>query len=238
MNIAIVGAGRAGASFARALDDARHQVRVFHHDEIDEIGSSDLILLCVPDGAIAETAARLAPRENRVVAHCAGSRTLDVLAGHPRVGSLHPLATLPSPERGAQRLRGATFCVAGDALIGEVVASLGGRVLVLGDDQRTLYHATAAVAANHLVALLGHVARLADAAGLDLDDFVPLARMALEDVAEAGPVLALTGPASRGDLATIDAHLAAMAEPERATYVAMANAALALAEQRRQTTPA
>ncbi|HUX05337.1 MAG TPA: DUF2520 domain-containing protein [Acidimicrobiales bacterium] len=235
MNIAIVGAGRAGMSFSLALSAVRHRVQLVHHDEIDEISPSDLVLLCVPDGAIEETAARLAPCEDRVLAHCAGSRTLDVLAGHPRVGSLHPLATLPSPERGAPRLLGATYCVAGDALVDDVVASLGGHVLALADDQRTLYHATASVAANHLVALLGHVARLAEATGLNLDNFVPLARMALEDVAEAGPVVALTGPASRGDLATIDAHLAAMAESERATYVAMANAALALAEQRHLT---
>ena len=234
MNISIVGTGRAGASFFTALTRAGHRVQLVHHDEIDDLGPSDLVLLCVPDGALEETAARLTPRATQVVAHCAGSLTLDVLGAHPRVASLHPLATLPSPERGAQRLVGATYCVAGDALIGEVVRSLHGRTITLDDDQRTLYHATAAVAANHLVALMGHVTRLADAAGLRFEDFVPLARMALEDAAEMGPVRALTGPASRGDMATIDAHLGAMAESERATYVAMANAALALAEHRHE----
>ena len=49
---------------------------------------------------------------------------------------------------------------------------------------------------------------------------------------------ALTGPASRGDMATIDAHLAAIPESERATYVALANAAFELAELRRAQTPA
>jgi hypothetical protein len=39
-------------------------------------------------------------------------------------------------------------------------------------------------------------------------------------------------------MATIDAHLAAIPESERSTYVAMANAAFELAEQRRSQLPA
>jgi len=117
-----------------------------------------------------------------------------------------------------------------------LVESLRGRVIRLRDDQRTAYHATAAVAANHLVALMGHVDQLARSAGLSLEDFLPLARHALDDVAELGPERALTGAASRGDMTTIDAHLAAIPEVERATYVAMANAAFELAERRRSQT--
>jgi len=94
------------------------------------------------------------------------------------------------------------------------------------------------VAANHLVALMGHVAHLAQVSGLSLDDFLPLARQALADVAEFGPHEALTGPASRADMATIDAHLGAIPESQRSTYVALANAAFELAEERRSQTPA
>jgi predicted short-subunit dehydrogenase-like oxidoreductase (DUF2520 family) len=233
MRIGIVGAGRAGTSFSRALAGVGHDVVLVHHDDLDRLGDVDLVLLCVPDDAIAEVAARLAPSSRRVVAHVAGSRTLEVLAPHPRRASLHPLVTMPSSERGAQRLLGATFAFSGDVVARDLVDSLSGRVLHLDDAQRTAYHATAAVASNHLVALMGHVASLADAAGLSLEDFLPLARMAVEDVADLGPVAALTGPASRGDFATIDAHLAAIPEEERSTYVALANAAFVLAERRR-----
>ena len=236
MRIAIVGAGRAGTSFATALVTAGHDVQLVHHDELEELDSPDFVLLTVPDDAINEVASHLVPSPHRVVAHAAGSRTLAVLAPHPRVASMHPLVPLPSHERGAQRLVGATYSVAGDELVSEVVASLGGRVLRLRDDQRTAYHATAVVAANHLVALLGHVGELAGAAGLSLEDFLPLVRLALSDVEEIGPDAALTGPASRGDMATIDAHLAAIPEGERSTYVALANAAFELAERRRAQT--
>lgn len=232
MKIAIVGAGRAGSSFATALRQVGHEVRTWHHDQLEHVGRADLVLLCVPDDAIAEVSHELA-RDSYVVAHVAGSRGLGELARHERVGFLHPLAVLSGAEVGARRLRGARFSVGGDDLVLEVVGSLGGTALFLADDQRALYHATASVAANHLVALLGHVEALAEAAGLGLEDFLPLVEQALGDVRELGASRALTGPASRADMATIDAHLEAIPEAERSTYVALANAAFDLAEQRR-----
>ena len=233
MDITLVGAGRAGTSFARALADAGHRVRLVHHEDVGAVDDADLVVLCVPDDAIAEVAGRLAVPSSTVVAHVAGSRGLGELEGHARRAFLHPLAVLPNAEVGAGRLRGALFSVGGDELVDEVVASLGGRSIRVSDDQRAAYHATAAVAANHLVALLGHVEVLAAAAGLSLEDYWPLVEQTVDDVAAMGVARALTGPASRNDLATIDKHLAAIPASQRATYVALARAALELAEQRR-----
>jgi predicted short-subunit dehydrogenase-like oxidoreductase (DUF2520 family) len=238
MNIVIVGAGRAGTSFEQALRSAGHSVRLVHHDEASTITGADLVLLCVPDDAIAEVAATITASDDVVVAHAAGSRTLSELSTHRRVASIHPLVVLSSTEVGAPRLVGATYCVAGDALAHAVVASLGGRIIRLRDDQRTIYHAAAVVASNHLVALMGQVKHLAESIGLDVEDFIDLARQSLLDVRSVGPEAALTGPASRGDLSTIDAHLTAMDEADRSAYVAMANAAFDLAERRRSQLPA
>ena len=233
MKISIVGAGRAGTSFSTALAASGHDVQLVHHDELHLISAPDVILLTVPDDFIDVIALQIPHNENQIVAHVAGSRTLNVLGEHPRVASIHPLMALPSGDLGAARLYGATYCVAGDEGIREIATALNGRILTLSDEQRTLYHATAVVAANHLVALMGHVKELAEAAGLSLEDFLPLAEQSLRDVKEVGPRDALTGPASRGDMATIDAHLAALPEAERSTYVALANAAFELAEKRR-----
>ena len=90
MNITIVGAGRAGSSFASAFTRVGHDVDVVHHDDVSSIAETQLIILCVPDDAIADVATSIAPREDRVVAHVAGSRTLEVLAPHPRVGLAAP----------------------------------------------------------------------------------------------------------------------------------------------------
>ncbi len=236
MRITIVGTGRAGSAFSLALRRAGHAVTLEHHDELENIDGADLVLLAVPDDALAEVAAQIPFSRERVLAHLAGSRGLSVLAPHPRVASVHPLVTMPTAERGAARLVGATFAVSGDELAVSLVDSLGGRVIRVPDERRAAYHATAAVAANHLVALMGHVEALAEAAGLRLADFLALSEMALDDVRELGPERALTGPAARGDMATIDAHLAAIPESQRATYVALVNAAFELAERRRSHT--
>jgi predicted short-subunit dehydrogenase-like oxidoreductase (DUF2520 family) len=80
-----------------------------------------------------------------------------------------------------------------------------------------------------VVALLGQVERVAATVGLDLEAFLPLARAALDDVAELGPRAALTGPARRGDWATLSRHLDALPRDERPGYQAGAALATRLA---------
>ena len=230
VRILIVGAGRAGTSFAGALR-GHHEVSLVHHDEPLDALAVDLVLLCVRDDAIAATSRRVANTAGAVVAHVAGSRGLEVLDGHARTGSLHPLVTMPDGSTGAKRLHGAVFALEGDELLADLVSTLSGRAIRVDPARRALYHATAAVAANHLVALMGHVESLAAATGVHLDDVIALARQALEDVARVGPARALTGPASRDDATTIDAHLAALPVAERPLYVALAERARRLARE-------
>ncbi|MBS1837690.1 MAG: DUF2520 domain-containing protein [Actinobacteria bacterium] len=190
----------------------------------------DLVLLCVPDAAVAEVAASIEPSERTVVAHCAGALTLEALSMHPRRASIHPLVALPAPPVGSRRLlRGGFFAVAGDPLASLVVEALGGRLVEPREDRRLEYHAAAVVASNHLVALLGQVERVAAGAGLPLAPFLDLAAGALEDVRELGPSDALTGPVSRGDWATVRAHLSTLDPAEREAYLALARAAARLA---------
>src|ERR1035437_1393244 len=167
MNITIIGAGRAGSSFATALRSVGHDVRLIHHGELDYVGEPQLILLSVPDDAISSVSDQLVSNDSYVVAHVAGSRGLGELAKHRRVGLMHPLAALPTPELGAPRLLSALYSAAGAELGTGGVASVGGRAIHLSDEQRAAYHPTASVAANHLVALMGHVQVLAESAGLD-----------------------------------------------------------------------
>jgi predicted short-subunit dehydrogenase-like oxidoreductase (DUF2520 family) len=111
-----------------------------------------------------------------------------------------------------------------------MVASLGGRTVSVADGDRAAYHAAACIAANHVVALLGQVERVAASVGLDLEAFLPLTRAAVDDVAELGPRAALTGPAVRGDWATLSRHLDALPRVERPGYQAGAALATQLAQ--------
>lgn len=229
----IIGPGRAGRALAMALAAAGWEVdeHVRRGDDLELVAiGPDLLVVATPDAAVAEVAAAVRPAPGTVVAHLAGSLGLDVLGEHPHRACLHPLVAIPTAEAGARKLRGAWFGVAASTpgahrLVDQVVADLGGRSLVIADDDRASYHAAASIAANHLVALLGQVERVAATAGVPLAAYLDLVRSTVDDVERMGPVAALTGPVARGDEATVGRHLAALAPDERPAYEALADAA-------------
>jgi len=230
--IRIIGAGRAGSAMARALKSVGHEVsgpltRGANFSTATE--GVDAVIIATSDSAIANVAAALTPEPECVVLHLSGSLGLEVLGTHARRGAMHPLVPLPTAELGAQRLlSGVTFAVAGDELVQELVTSLGGTFVTVADEDRARYHAAACIAANHVVALLGQVERIGREAGLSVDAFLDLTRAAVDDVAALGPQRALTGPAARGDWATLERHLEAIDESERASYRAGVGLALEL----------
>ena len=190
----------------------------------------DLLVIATPDSAVADVAAAVRPAPGTVVAHMAGSLGLDVLGDHPHAASIHPLVPIPTGQVGARRLRGAWFGVASSTpsaarLVQRTVADLDGHAIEVADADRAAYHAAAAIASNHLVALLGQAERVAASAGVPLDAYLGLVRATVDNVAEIGPARALTGPVARGDEATIARHRAALDPSERAAYDAMVDQA-------------
>ena len=232
-SIRIIGPGRAGTSLAAALSARGWEFAGFLGRGDDLSGAArgvDVLVIATPDDAIAEVAAAVVPVVTTTVVHLSGSLGLDALGAHPLRAGLHPLVPLPNGEVGAARLcSGVTFAVAGAPAAREIAGALGGRTVEVEDDDRAAYHAAACIAANHVVALLGQVERVATSVGLDLESFLPLTRAAVDDVAALGARDALTGPARRGDWATLSRHLDALPETERAGYQAGAALATKLA---------
>ncbi len=232
--IRIIGPGRAGTSLAAALSGSGWDVVGFlgrGEDLRHAARGVDALVIATPDDAVAAAAGAVEPREGTTVLHLSGSLGLDALAPHALRAALHPLVPLPNAVVGATRLRqGVTFAVAGAPLARQMVEALDGRVVEVADADRAAYHAAACIAANHVVALMGQVQRVAASVGLGLDAFVPLARAAVDDVAALGPRRALTGPAMRGDWATLSRHLDALPASERAGYQAGAALATQLAD--------
>lgn len=221
-SLRVIGPGRAGGALMAALGAAGWAVAEPVRRGDDPAGAAlgvDLLVVAVPDAAIEAVASSVTPVASTVVAHLAGSLGLAALAAHPRRGALHPLVALPTAEVGARRLHGATFAVAGDPLVEDVVRTLDGRGFVVADEDRAAYHAAACIASNHLVALLGQVERVAASVGLPLDAYLDLVRGTLDNVTELGPAASLTGPAARGDWVTIERHRAALSalDPDELT---------------------
>jgi predicted short-subunit dehydrogenase-like oxidoreductase (DUF2520 family) len=230
--VAVVGSGRLGRALARALE-ARDVLVSLHRGRAEEAGdgeparvSEGLVLLAVPDGAIAEVAARLAAAlgdARPVVLHLSGALASGILAPLRdlgcAVGSCHPLQTFPDPEVPAGAFEGVAFGIEGDEearRTSEALARmLGGVPVALEADRKVLWHLAAVLAGNGAVALVGAAVDAMRAAGLDevtaRAALAPLARRSLEGALAKGPVAALSGPVARGDTQTLASHRAALA---------------------------
>ena len=258
--LALVGPGRAGATIALALAARGYRVVGVAGRALDaastlsaaacldaeprftsQVGrGASLVVVATPDAAIESAAATIAPslEPDSLVVHLAGSRGLAVfdelrrLRPDVRVAALHPLQSLPSTTAGLDRLPGSWAAVAGDPEVERIAELLELRPFRVDDDERERYHAAAVVASNHVVALLGQVERLAAAAGVPFEVFAPLVRASVANAFELTPRRALTGPVARGDLATVEGHLAAMDPGERDAYRALAREAARLVERR------
>ena len=217
--IQVIGTGRVGSAVSARLRERGAAV---------SDGDADLVLLCVPDGAIASAAGGIEP--GPWLAHVSGATPLAALAPHTRRFSVHPLQTF-TRARGPEQLDGAWAAVTGETdaarEAGRSLADLLGlRPFDLDDSARTLYHAGAVFASNYVVTLQRAAALLFEAAGAPPEALEPLMRRTIENGFE------LTGPIARGDWATIEAHRAAIRHnrPELDhLYETLAGATLVLA---------
>ncbi len=208
------------------------------------------ILIAVADHAVEPVAESLSarwPSHGGVALHTCGAKGVEALDALCRrgihCGTLHPLQTIPDPATGVQALRGVAFAVSGDPLAvawAQRIAGLcGGSILEISAEFRPLYHAAAVMAGNYVVALLAAAETLLGAAGVEstwaLEALGPLVRSSVDNALRAGPAAALTGPISRGDAATVAAHLQALArttESIRDLYRAAGIQTLELARRR------
>jgi predicted short-subunit dehydrogenase-like oxidoreductase (DUF2520 family) len=204
--------------------------------------ASDVLLLTVPDdmldNVVTQLAASGALHSGQYVVHTSGSHGLQVLEPAVRVGAravaAHPAMTFTGTARDLERLSACVFGVtAGHAerdWAQQLVEELGGEVMWVPEDRRSLYHAGLAHGANHLVTLVSQAMELLGAAGADDPSAIlrPLLVAALDNALAEGDA-ALTGPIVRGDVNTVRAHLAqisATAPDTLPSYVALARATL------------
>lgn len=214
LSVVVVGPGRLGRHVAAALGAAGHDVCLVGRGEA--LPEADVTWFTVPDDAL-----RALPPGSGARLHSAGALGPEVLGSSGAV--LHPLMTFPPPA-GAQvaaTLDGHPGTV---ALARRLAVDLGWTVIG-GVDDRARYHAAAAMASGHTAALfLDAVGLLASATGADRASaaaaLLSLAQASLQNAA-AGGAAVLTGPAARGDLATIDAHRRALPADALPAYDAL-----------------
>jgi predicted short-subunit dehydrogenase-like oxidoreductase (DUF2520 family) len=201
-SVTIIGSGRVGSAVAARLRERGIAVG----------RDSGLVVLCVPDDAIAEVAGGVQP--GPWVAHLSGATSLGALEPHRLRFSLHPLQTF-TRARGPEQLDGAWGAVTAETDEARAAGfwlakTLGLRPFGLDDAARPLYHAGATIASNYLVTLHEVASDLFRAAVAPPEALVPLMQRTIENDFE------LTGPIERGDWETVESHRRAIraARPE------------------------
>ena len=232
----IVAVSAVSAASLRRVDERLPGTPVRPPQEV--VAGCDLVLLTVPDdalpGLVSGLAATGAELAGRLVMHASGRHGLAVLEPATRLGALplalHPVMTFTGRPDDVDRLAGVSFGVTTpDQLrpVAEVlVMEMGGEPVFIAEEDRGLYHAALAGAANHLVTQVVQAADLLSMAGVGEPSRMlgPLLGAALDNALRLGDA-ALTGPVARGDAETIAGHLAALAAaaPEALpSYLALA----------------
>jgi predicted short-subunit dehydrogenase-like oxidoreductase (DUF2520 family) len=270
--VGIVGAGAVGTALGAALhragwpvvavasrDEARRDrfralvptARAFA-EAAPVLDEAELVILAVPDDAIAGLAGELRLYGGQALIHTSGVLGAEVLeparAAGTQVGAFHPLVAFADTERAIAALHGATIAIEGDdqlaSLLATMAEGLGATAVRLAPGTKAAYHAAAVLSAGGFVALLDAIAELGAAAGLDepgsLAVYGGLIEQTLGNARALGIRAALTGPMTRGDVGTLERHLEALgrlAPDVLPLYRAAAEREIALAESRGSLAP-
>jgi predicted short-subunit dehydrogenase-like oxidoreductase (DUF2520 family) len=268
--VAVAGAGRVGTALGRLLADrgmpvtalwSRNEAKaraaaafispstqVTSLEELPRYATH--LLIAVSDDATETVSKRVAAGADgtEIALHTSG--ILDWRALGPlfekgaSCGSIHPLQTVPSPERGVELLPGSLFAVEGASAAvkwaEEIARRLDGKILLLRPQAKPLYHAAATLAGNGVIALVAAAERILSRGGFTEAEarslLQPLMHASLSNAVSLGPPAALTGPVARGDLGTLGQHLQALAGCEgdvRELYRAIAFVLFSVAGSRR-----
>jgi len=218
----VVAASGVSAASLRRAERLLPGVPILAPDEV--VAAADFVLLAVPDDVLRPLVAGLAAtgawREGQLVGHTSGAQGIGVLDPAASRGvlplALHPVMTFAGRPEDVDRVEGATFGVtAPDELrpVAEaLVVEMGGEPVWVPELARPLYHAALTIGSNHLVTLVNDALTLLDGAAVEQPArlLAPLLSASLDNVLRLGDA-ALTGPVSRGDTATLGAHLHTLA---------------------------
>jgi predicted short-subunit dehydrogenase-like oxidoreductase (DUF2520 family) len=232
---------------ARLLDE---KVTLLVLKELRQVG--DIVLITTPDDQLTSVTTQLRKLEidqkrTPLALHTSGavsSRILSPLSDIGwQTGSIHPLVSVSEPASGAQSLLSAFWCLEGERLAvlqaRRIVKDLRGHSFSIQSSAKPLYHAAAVMVSGNVVALFDVALDMLQRAGLRRDKahdaLIPLLQSTMSNLNTSSPAKALTGTFSRGDVATVERHLKALAGREfrdaRELYRLLGRKSLNLAEE-------
>lgn len=237
--ISLIGFGNVGAHLYRAFCEAG--IDVSHVllrkaqelnsgtsavQTIDELPEDQLVMLCVPDDAIADLIGQLGTRP---IACTSGSVVLDQLPAHENLGVFYPLQTF-SAQRSIDISEVPFFIEARNEAFGlglhQLARQLSTTVAFADSARRKEIHLAAVWINNFTNHMVYRAQDYALRKGIDPQIFQPLLRETVFKLAELSAKEAQTGPARRGDLSVIELHKNALSGMEKELYTLLSQSIL------------
>ncbi len=227
-------AGYYSRSVASAREAADFTESEVFTDLLQLAKDCDAIAVTTADGAIADVWHRLCDCmdqwEHQIVLHCSGALASTVFDGADARGvtavSLHPFYAVSDRYHSYQTLGEALLTLegSGDRLqeLDECLRAAGLAIQRISAESKTAYHAAASIASNLMVGLSELAIGLLGRCGFDREHariaLKPLMQGNLDAIMEQDTSGALTGPAERADVRTVDKHLHVLNGEDREIY--------------------
>lgn len=234
LDICIIGTGNVSWHLQKAFLAAGHNV-IAVSSRLPALipPNSDFYIIAVSDDAIPSVAASLPPFKG-ILLHTSGSVSIDALAPHSPRGVFYPLQTFTKGVELNYALI-PFFIEASDddalSRLSALVASIDAEAYPLSSVNRRKLHLAAVVSSNFSNALYTLADEQLNTFGLSFSCLKPLLSETLRKAAATSPLEAQTGPARRGDYATIDSHLKELADNQDAAEIYRTLTSLILRQQ-------
>ncbi len=230
--VSIIGSGNVAWHLSRALEDAGHFVlevysrdiknaraltsRLYDAEAVESLDFSEslaeIFILAVSDSAIQEISSEIILPDNVIIAHTSGAMPISTLGYAPteHLGVFYPLQTFSKVKEVNWKvipiLIEAESSEASKALnaLGESISS---KVLAMSSIKRQAIHLSAVFASNFTTYILSLSEEILMERKLDFDLLKPLIAETINKCFDMSPFAALTGPARRGDMETLNTHI-------------------------------
>ena len=186
--------------------------------------AADILFITTPDDIIPKAAGAIKWRAGQSAVHCSGASTVHSLDAAREqgasVGAIHPCQTFAGIDQAIENLPGSTFAIEAEepmkTTLTEIARALDGDLVYLTSEDKALYHAAACIACNYFYTLVKIATDLWQNFGKTTQEatkaYIPLLQGSVNNIANIGFPGCLTGPIARGDVKTIQRHLAALAK--------------------------
>ncbi len=227
LRLAFIGAGHLAHHLAPAFENAGHKVlavnsrsttsaqgllnRLYEAEicDLDFHGLDlDMIFLTVPDDQIASISQLI--DKQAILVHCSGAKPLSAIQnGHEQAGVFYPIQTFRKDKKltfehipiGVEGTKPAI-----QKTLLQMARVLSKQAFVLNSNDRAKLHMAAVFASNFTNHMFTIAADIMNESKLDFSLLAPLLEETVHKAVKLGPHQAITGPAVRGDLRTLDFH--------------------------------